>query len=253
MKPIARWTVGPVSQTGLDILKHSIDLFSKIYPEFERIICFNNLNKFKLKFLEKKAYFFEQKEQDSIVDLLPSDNNQEQASGCGWKLCPPRLSIQSHELFIDNDIIIRKRIKEIDNWLNHENQGLISEGHPRCRKFGVFDDCVPTGLHVCAGLFGLPPYFDFAERINFYNLKKKVSIGGYDEQGLTASIITNMQNYKIIPISKIHISEDWCLEPFYNFLNTKKQIPDAIHFVGANRKPWHKGWYFYKSQLFKFL
>ena len=258
MKPIARWTIGAVSNTGFDVLRHSIVLFSKIYPEFERIVCFNSIEKSKIKFLEGKAQLFEQKEEYNVCDILPTNpNDEQQASGCGWKLCPPRLSLKTHELFIDNDLIIRKRIKEIDDWLKVQDEAIMSEGHPRSRMFGVFDEFIPKEINVCAGLFGLPPNFDFADRIKFFVSQKKVTIGGWEEQGLTASIVTNSQKYRLIPLSKVHISEDWVEDPLaplsQNYSNNNKQKPDAIHFVGANRKPWHRGWCLYLNNCIKNL
>jgi hypothetical protein len=151
MKPVARWTIGAVSNTGFDILKHSVNLFSKIYPEFERIICFNSIEKSKIKSLERKAQLFEQKEEHSVCNILPTNpNDKQQECSCGWKLCPPRLSLKTHELFIDNDLIIIKRIKEIDDWLKVQDETIISEGHPRSRMFGVFDEFVPKEINVCA-------------------------------------------------------------------------------------------------------
>lgn len=44
-KLIARWTLGPCSKFGMACVKKSIQEFSKIYPEFDRVICYNNIEK----------------------------------------------------------------------------------------------------------------------------------------------------------------------------------------------------------------
>jgi len=38
MKPIARWTIGPVSNCGMKILKESLSVFKKVYPYIDRIV-----------------------------------------------------------------------------------------------------------------------------------------------------------------------------------------------------------------------
>lgn len=239
MKKIARWTIGPVSSIGFDILLESLRFFSKIYPEIERVICFNNIDPSLLKMASKFADVLEQKGEDVGCLLTPPDANVEEASGCGWKLSPPRIDIESHELFIDNDVVIRERLPQIDEWLT-SSKGIISQGQGRKRMYGRFDSFISKEIHVCAGVFGLPPYFNFFEMINqkiqFLN---GVTLGGFDEQGLTSSIIVNMSDYLLIPNTSLVISEDHVGFP--------QIMPSAIHFVGANRKPWHRGWKAYKS------
>lgn len=251
MKPVARWTIGDVSETGFKILYESVKKFHNIYPEFKKIICYNNINLNKIKHLESYAEFFQQKEIDSLIKLLPSNpNDDHQADGCGWKLCPPRLSCDSHELFIDNDLVILKRIEEIDRWLKCNDKTIISEGHPRSRMFGIFDKHIPDNIRACAGLFGLPPNFDFAKEIiklKKLTCKPNFLIGGWDEQGLTTAIVTK-SDFVLIPLSKVYISEDWVDKPLGNVDYIDYH---GIHFVGANRKPWHRGWKFYKKICFQ--
>ena len=45
MKPLVRWTIGPVSELGHKILKRSVENFKKIYPEFDCVVCYNNIEK----------------------------------------------------------------------------------------------------------------------------------------------------------------------------------------------------------------
>jgi hypothetical protein len=243
MKKLARWTIGPVSKIGFDILLESLKLFSKIYPEIDRVVCFNNIDVCRLKYIKNFADLLEQKGTDVNYPLTPPDSNIEEATGCGWKLSPPRIEDGSYELFIDNDLIIRERLETIDRWLG-EKSGLISEGQGRRRMYGAFDHLVPDGVNVCAGLFGLPPYFDFLKAIKEKCLiLNGSSLGGFNEQGLTASIITCMSNYLVVPKKDLIISED--------HVDFPSELPKAIHFVGANRKPWHRGWKSYKNFLLK--
>ena len=242
MRPLARWTIGPVENLGFEILKESIFSFKVIYPEFDLILCHNHISVEKVADLGIDLY--EQLAVDMPFIARQPDNNSEEASGCGWKLSPPRLRMDAHELWIDNDLVIKKRLPIIDKWLE-SNTTLISAGVGRCRMYGDFDRFVPKGLHVCAGLFGVPPFFDFQKRIEDISVHATKPIGGYDEQGMTAAIVTNEIGFMKIPLSQLWISEDHVEFP--------SNIPSAIHFVGANRKSWHRGWKSYKNKKYKWF
>jgi len=237
-QPLVRWTIGPTNSTGLEILRESVSLFSYVYPEFKRVVCFNHIEKSQLVGVD--ADLLEQNSDMVPFELRRPDSNPEEASGCGWKLCPPRLNSEGYELWIDNDLVILKKVPSIDHWLS-VGGGIISKGSGRRRMYGAYDGSVPAGLHVCAGLFGLPPSFDFQSAIES-RLLRHIPLGGYDEQGLTASILTNMDMCHIVPSSEVCICEDYLEFP---------EVSCGIHFAAANRKPWHRGWKFYKS--FKLL
>ena len=240
MKPLVRWTIGPVSELGHKILKRSVEKFKKIYPEFDCVVCYNNIEK---KLLDEiDVDLFEQKKEFLDIQLTNPDDNVEEASGCGWKLCPVRLRIESHELWIDNDIVIEKRIPEIDEWLNLKTSGIITQGLGRKRMYGPFDKFIRQDLHLCAGLFGLPPNFDLLKSMyNFLYVLDGKTLGGYDEQGLTASVVSNMKNWIMIPHEKLCIIED----------HDPRFVENAMgyHFTAANRKNWHRGWKIYNKEI----
>lgn len=242
MKPLARWTIGDVNHTGLEILRESIRLFRRLYPEFEYLLCYNGIDPKKIESIGVEM--FEQRADMFDHPLSPHEpDNYGEATGCGWKLCPPRLRPDACELWIDNDLVIRSRIPQIDRWLEEQNHGIVTEGLHRQRMFGLFDSFVPAHVHACAGLFGLPPGFDFAGVIRRYLhvlRHDNKPLGGFDEQGLTVAVVTNMPRYEIIPLSVVHITEDQAPFP--------TEWKSAYHFVGANRKHWHLGWQCYKAR-----
>src|SRR5688572_12825908 len=103
MKPLARWTVGKVTNTGMEILRESVRVFGRIYPEFDRVVCYNNV--------ERPAGFdglYEQMATDLPYPLLgpDADPGEGGSPASGWKLCPPRLRPEAHELWLDNDIVV---------------------------------------------------------------------------------------------------------------------------------------------------
>lgn len=250
MRPIARWTVGHVSNCGMDILMESTKVFEKIYPEFDLMVCYNNIDRSILPKFSSKVIVRQQHSNEINYPLTAFDDPLEGVAyrkggmaGSGWKLVPPRLNIKTHELWIDNDIIVRNRMKDIDSWLKKTNCGIISEGLGRI--FGVYESLIPKQLKICAGFFGLPPHFDFhATILKYCKCLNGKSLGHYDEQGLVAATITNMKNFIIVPQERLRIVENH--HAFDNFA-------DGIHFVGANRLDKHSGWETYKRLRMKII
>jgi len=166
MKPLIRWTIGKTkSPFGWEVFSESIRLLPKVYPEFDFIICYNEVTLeewMRLKFLGIPLY--RQKRSEACFSVCWKEGKSVLGTSdvFAWKLVPVRLRPDGHELWVDNDIVICGKIPQIDEWLQSDT-GLISEG--RYPNYGRFADQIPESLKTCAGLFGLPPYFDFAEKI----------------------------------------------------------------------------------------
>jgi hypothetical protein len=238
MRPLARWTFGASTDVGADILKHSVSRFGLLYPEFDRVICHNNLGVGQLELLRKLDVPLYQQSAIELDYPLTSIDDSSGAigmAGWGWKLCPPRMRPDSYELWIDNDIIIRKRMPSLEPWL-HSGISMISEGHRRA--YGDFETLVSDENPLCAGFFGLPPGFDFASRIlqecQFLNGKP---LGHFNEQGLVAKILTS-HNYILIPQSELKIVK-----------TLQRPYPAGLHFIGVNRTQFHPAWEQYKCCL----
>jgi hypothetical protein len=235
MKPLARWTIGKTNELGEETLRHSIKRFKILYPEFDLIICCNNLTdsqRLKLNYLNVKIH--DQQPFELDYPLVPVDAPpgwKYSMPGWGWKLVPPRLRIRSHELWIDNDLIILERLPSIEQWLSSEKRSIISDGLQRA--YGIFDEDIPSNINFCAGFFGLPPNYDFSENIK--KLCKKLKgepLGYYDEQGIT--VLSVIQNDPIIA-SEIEIIK-----------KITKLHYKGMHFIGVNRTKNHEAWKDYK-------
>jgi hypothetical protein len=135
-----------------------------------------------------------------------------------WKLCPTRLRPDSHELWIDNDVIIRDRIPEIDDWLS-KNVPIISTTHSQ-EMYGRFR---PDVSNCCAGFFGLPPNFDFQTKL--LEGCDGTPLDGFDEQGLVVSIVTKEKDW--IPI------HTWNLNQTGWFAKFTMECP-GYHFIRLN-------------------
>lgn len=239
MKYLARWTIGNVTSLGFKILKESVKKFQKIYPEFDCVVCYNHCGDKEKQILDLlRVPLYKQSHKDTFYPLTDSVNTgiwNAGMSGSGWKLCPPRISIASHELWIDNDLIINSRIPLLDNWLE-SNHCIISEG--LYGGYGIFKSLINSKIKACAGLFGVPPFFNTEKALlNLCQFLQGSKLGGFDEQGIVVKMITDT-NYTLLPLTQVFIADkDHELNHLY----------PAIHFVGANRLHSHVSWNNYKK------
>lgn len=227
MKPLVRWTVGPVKPAGYECLIRSILSFQKLY-DADLVICQNGHPSVSS---NKQLEIVNQNSHPLAIELNPI--------GVAWKLCPPRLNIDRHEIFIDNDLILESRISEIDTFLNSDCT-LLLEGESR--NYGRFEKHVPNGYSINSGLFGMPPGFDLAKFIRFYGSQWENNAGKgrelsatFDEQGLIATALLSYRQHAIISRKTITNCE------------FRLEWSQGMHFVGLNRRPYHKPWQEYKN------
>lgn len=233
-KPVIRYTMGKVSSAGWEILTESVRLNKKIYPEFDIVICHNKLNNAEIEKLNKlEVNLIKQDE------ILPSfdfeDTDEGRIRNFCWKLIPARIRKNAHELWVDNDIIFRGRIEGIDKWLK-SNTSIISTGFNH--DYGCFIKKLQYKEAFCAGLFGLPPHFDFESEI-----KKQcegIKLKGFDEQGLVSLIVTDFEDYMVLRQDEVRmLGEGWKIKGI-------KFFPNGLHFARANRFADHNSWKYYK-------
>jgi hypothetical protein len=214
-KKIVRWTIGNVSDEGVECLRLSVSNFIKFYDyQYDYYICHNQIDPARLKWTN--AFKINLLNQDEYVNslIIPPLNNHP----C-WKLYPPRIKLDSHELFVDNDVLIYKNI-DIEKLF--DLSFFISEGLER--SYGFFDPMIdPSFPKINTGFFSIPPSFDFKLHLNYlishYDLKWK---NHFDEQGLVAKIFSSKE-FKLIPIQDINVSFD---NPFKGKF--------GMHFIGLN-------------------
>lgn len=243
MKPLVRWTFGMASSTGLEILAHAVKRFRKIYPEFDYVICCNNLKPGQIEIVEKlnvRIYW------QNIADLkypLEPPTSQPGWKGMwphlGIKLCPPRLNPEGHELWIDNDIVVRERLPTVDQWLTSD-KCIITQGHGR--QYAAFESYIPEEVLCSGGFFGVPPNFDLESTIlhECHTILKGKPIAYYDEQGLVTKMMTERPHF-LVPMDEVLVVKE---------LPDKHSLPPALHFIGANRTEQHPQWLQYKSYSF---
>jgi hypothetical protein len=229
MKNIIRWTIGNTSKQGLNCLKTSIKNIIKLYEkEFKYYLCYNNIDVNKIKWIyDFPISLVNQEKHLKSLSLIPTNNP------C-WKLYPPRLDINSYEIFLDNDLILYKKINL--NEIINKNIFFISQAIEK--SYGSLQNNINLNVNLNSGFFGVPPGFDFQKEIELiikkFNIEWKNS--HFEEQAVVAYII-NKNKYELINLEKIYICKDKI-----------KQSDYGLHFVGVNKGN-DKFWKTYKMKI----
>jgi hypothetical protein len=230
-KLLIRVTIGgSISDSGYELFRYSLKRLKKLFDKAEIVVCFNDISRKKLVNLGVDLI-----DQEAFKDSLPYA-----PSGVSWKLYPPRIDMDCHEIFIDNDVVLHKIPNEIKSFLLDETSFVYTEGLFRCN--GNFE--WPPGFTLNSGLFGLPPNFDFKKEL--VSRMKGVSWEDYfDEQGIVGQIISSQSIIRKIDLQTIAV-----LARGLNFNEEMLFSLFGFHFVGANRGD-IAHWDFYKSKFLK--
>lgn len=280
MKPIIRWTIGGISENnGYKILYHSIRKIVELYSdEFEYFVCYNDVDlneitKMKIKF--KNVKFFEQKWEDCPIQIKkPEKQNiyKQKINGSLWKVCPPRLKINCHEIIIDNDLIFLKKPEAIQEFLSRSDKNLIIQD---CMNYMGSYKNLNEKQGYNSGVLGLRPGYDFAKELQ-KNWSNKKECDYDEEQGfLTNTLLdTNpivgssedfvgiFSEYVLLNSLSKKIAEKFNIDKTNDLEKNKWKLLDnklldeifknasVVHFLTANRNE-HKGWNYLKKFLSK--
>lgn len=226
MTPLARWIIGPVKKSGFDCLKVAVDNFTRLHPEFDTLICHNQLDEKSINELEKLG----------IPLFAQTYTNGIEPKGVAWKLYPPRLRPNAHELVMDNDIVLVEKIPEIEEFLSRD---CILYYESSRRSYGSFDKFVPNCIYLNSGFYGMPPGFNFEtkltslfEQSGLTEWTNSCNQGRYtwDEQGIVAAALSNYKEHIRISLTQVTNCE-------LDLIQGK-----GFHFVGLNRYTKHKAW-----------
>lgn len=257
-KPIFRWTCGPCLQQGLDILVESTKRTIQAFGEntFDYMIFYNGLSETNIDFLKKNVNvklvaqnWANLPIQDEFQTPQRNDGSFEwNGISCGgtlWKVCPPRVRMDVHEIVMDNDVIILKKFKQIDQFLNQREKVLILE--EPIKFYGRYDKFFPmNGPYLNSGFMGFPPGYDFGKEIKryweFHGSLKKISQA--DEQGLLMFTLNQTPS--------IRISAKQMVEMLGRDFNNKVTgQEEALHFTQSNKMPNHRAWKQYQEIMMR--
>ena len=254
-RPLFRWTVGP-SPFGNKILFESCRTFSILYGDLaDGVAVFNSC--FDHKTLEK----FQKELCKYNVDCIKADIGSLplQPKHTGWKFYPPRLRMQSHEIFIDSDLVMLARGWHINNFLSSNksfaNKGVIADFGSHTKDIRDENIDFPP---INAGIFGFPPKYDINEALIEH-------IGWedwFDEQGLTTRLVV-MTEYQIIPdpvIYNYHNCDCGMVTTYFSKYPTEiyriKERTDEMegfHFITGNQITENPAWIYYEKKPFGFV
>jgi hypothetical protein len=223
MKPLMRWVVGKPHQIGIDILKESVKSVKRLYGEsFDYLICYNGCTPHDLKRLKRiEVPLYNQEQWINTLSIPPASIKYQ--GGTAWKIYPPRIRKDSHEIRLDNDVVIRKRMPAIERFLQSSTLSLMTEG--RLRRFGCFDRFIPKKKKLNSGFCAFPPYYDLESDIMHYIKVQKLTqwSSHFDEQGLISACLFKRDDYEIITLKDIPVLATEYRKGKY-----------GEHYVGAN-------------------
>lgn len=266
-KPLLRWVIGGTVAQGVHILKESITRTSKVFGDrFDYMVCHNNMAVEDLKFIPRVFPFVTLHGQDwmdcPIADQMSTTRQQDgsvrtDVYSCGgslWKLCPPRMRLDAHEIVMDNDIVFFSAMRQVEEFLASSRPMLLKE---HTRWFGIYDKMFPPGDKFNSGFVGLPPGFDYRAKLRqaWKATGSACKLSYADEQGLITYVLSQ-ENPIMVEINDVVELHQMGLTVNFNGspCSTKYDFtPEnrAAHFVQANRNVPHHPWCKYKNECIK--
>lgn len=257
-KPLFRWTVGPCLPQGLEILGESLARTTAALgiDTFDWVVCYNGLDANQIETIRqyignRPITLYEQSwancpVPDACQSPQRSDGsfewNGNRCGGTMWKVCPARMRMESHEIIMDNDIILQKKFPQIDYFLKVSNMALILE--EPIRFYGRYDSVFPDGgSYLNSGFMGFPPGYNFGAEVlrvwEEYGRHERLSQA--DEQGLLV--------YTLSRFPSLRIKKEQMKELLARDLKNSMAKGDAYsyHFTQSNRIPQHIWWKKYKE------
>lgn len=225
MKPLFRWTIGNTSDVGMDMLVTSISLMRRFH-DFDCFVCHNNLKPGQMERLAGIPDATLVAQSPKALPIPPK--------GVAWKLYTPRLDINRHEVFIDNDLVVFKKMPKMESFL--ESRDSVIYTRSLFHNFGTFKPFLPKEFRLNSGLFGLPPGFDFDAEVRSGLKGKTAWDDPFDEQGLVALILSCQPTRIEIGLDEIMICHEGKFGP----------AEYGYHFVFANRGV-HTAWLTFKG------
>lgn len=251
-KPLFRFTVGNCLQQGLDVLSESIKITTKVLgvDDWDWMICYNGLSMDNIKFLkevigDRPIELMDQKWSDCpIDDEIQSPRRKDgsfewNGTRCGgtlWKVCPPRMRMDAHEIIMDNDIILFRKFKQIDEWLQTDKMLILEEPIRFYGRYNFLFSKTDT-IFLNSGFMGLPPGYDFGREIreNWEQNKELKKLSQADEQALLTYTLSRHSSVRVKKDQMVEIlASDWKTEI------TGQE--EGLHFTQVNRIPNHRAW-----------
>lgn len=265
---IIRWTMTNCHPQGFKILAESMRLariiFKSLRPRF--MLYYNQI---KIEKLERYRDIIPDLEiiAQSWSDLpIPNQhegkcfengqflNSKEPWGGSLWKLCPPRTTLDSYEIHLDNDLIVMRWVPIFDLFFSGSKTLALED---KIRFFGVYDKLFePSVVGFNSGLIGLPPGFDLGKKVRdiWEENGKGQRFSHAEEQALTCKALISkpyllIRNNELVESNARHghfeIGPNKRARPL-NYQFTDQEC--GFHFLESNRYR-HAEWNRFKRRL----
>jgi hypothetical protein len=165
---------------------------------------------------------------ERLPPMLASVVGETMAEGVAWKLAPPRLFPQAHEISLDNDYILWDLPPALEQWLTENDPPCVLAADVR-PAFGRFADLTRTEPRN-TGLRGLPPHYDLGAALErVLEQHERPLQSELDEQGLQVVAMELDRPVRIVPTEDVTVcSPIWPHQPWLGRA--------GAHFVGINAK-----------------
>ena len=261
-KPLFRFTVGNCLPQGLDVLAESIRVTTRTLglDKWDWAVCYNGLTKSEVGHLKdaigaRPIELVAQNWVDCpIEDHVQSPRRRDgsfewDGTKCGgtlWKVCPPRMRIGSHEIVMDNDVVLLRKFPQIDEWLQSDKTLILEEKIRFYGRYGemLFPDKEAANLN--SGFMGYPPRYDYGEAIRrtWEEHGSLTNLSQADEQALLTYTLSQHPN--------IRIEKEQMVEILAREHKTKVTGEESgLHFTQVNRIPKHRAWAHYQKVMRK--
>jgi hypothetical protein len=227
--------VGDASEAGFEALRLSIwSVWNLFGSDAQYTVCVNSV--------PLRTAMERTGELPPDIAWLPADEmvpswlyqytSSEMAEGVAWKLAPVRVFPHSHELSLDNDVILWNLPPAIEAWLHCPDPGACLMAADLRSALGQFSGmCNHQALN--SGIRGLPPGFDMESKLRETLSKTGITLQSeLDEQGLQAAVLLHS---RLFVVSTADVS---ICSPFPDHQHHLGRC--GAHFVGLNAKrlPW---------------
>ena len=260
-KPLFRFTVGNCLQQGLDILAESINRTTKAlgFENWDWAVCHNGLNAENLEFIQgvigdrEISLISQNWATCPVMDHCQTPRrkdgtfewNGNRCGGTMWKVCPARMRMETHEIVMDNDVILLQKFHQIDEFLSQKDKALCLE--EPIRFYGRYDClCGVEPPYLNSGFMGFPPGYDFGSAIfeTWVKHGRYMNLSQADEQGLLT--------YTLSQHPHIRIHTDQMKEVLHRDFRTEVTgREEGLHFTQSNRIPNHHAWKKYQEVIYQ--
>jgi hypothetical protein len=225
-----RWTIGDVSDLGFEALRLSILGALRVFGAQAHYAVY--VNTIAVSVAQQRcgplpATVVWRDATAAMPAWLSAHLGEGFAEGVAWKLAPLQAFPDTHELALDNDLILWDLPPAMARWLERDDVCLVAEDVRAC--FGRFTDlCGPEPRNL--GLRGLPPRFPLGSALRAMLARRPGLLSSeLDEQGLQLAALGALGKVVAVPLEDVSICS-----PFPPHLPTLGRC--GAHFCGLNAR-----------------